>query len=216
MNDTAHKKKTITSTQRRRQWSLDEKIRMVNETYAPGASVSLIARQYRVNPNQIFTWRRLADAGTLSETNLGEAIVPALEHHALRKQIRELHGILGKKTLEVEALKKAFQLAENKKNSGSTERRSSLGEQIIILSQNDNHDLSLRQLAVLALCLQAELGQTVRAMASNLEIPRASVTRAVDRLEQAGYVQRLSDPFDGRSVVVIATRSATSFLADDS
>jgi hypothetical protein len=36
----------ITSVQRRRRWSAEEKARIVQETYAPGMSVSLVARQH--------------------------------------------------------------------------------------------------------------------------------------------------------------------------
>jgi Transposase len=36
----------ITSVQRRRRWSAEEKARIVQETYAPGMSVLLIARQH--------------------------------------------------------------------------------------------------------------------------------------------------------------------------
>jgi len=34
-----------TSMQRRRRWSAEEKARIVQETYVPGMSVSLVARQ---------------------------------------------------------------------------------------------------------------------------------------------------------------------------
>ena len=36
----------ITSVQRRRRWSAEEKAWIVQETYAPGMSVSLVARQH--------------------------------------------------------------------------------------------------------------------------------------------------------------------------
>jgi len=49
----------ITSVQRRRRWSAEEKARIVQETYAPGMSVSLVARQHGIAPNQLFAWRRL-------------------------------------------------------------------------------------------------------------------------------------------------------------
>jgi transposase len=49
----------ITSVQRRRRWSAEEKARIFQETYAPGMSVSLVARQHGIAPNQVFTWRRL-------------------------------------------------------------------------------------------------------------------------------------------------------------
>ena len=42
----------------RRLWSNDEKRRIVAQSYAPGVSVSVVARRYDVNANLIFTWRR--------------------------------------------------------------------------------------------------------------------------------------------------------------
>src|SRR5215472_2870947 len=42
----------ITSVQRRRRWSAEEKAAIVQETYAPGMSVSLVARQHGIAPNQ--------------------------------------------------------------------------------------------------------------------------------------------------------------------
>ena len=41
----------ITSVQRRRRWAASEKVRMVEETFEPGATVSLIARRHGVAPN---------------------------------------------------------------------------------------------------------------------------------------------------------------------
>ncbi len=45
----------ITSLQRRRRWSAEEKAWIVQETYVPGMSVSLVARQHGVAPNQLFS-----------------------------------------------------------------------------------------------------------------------------------------------------------------
>ena len=42
----------------RRFWSDEEKRRIVAQSYAPGVSVSVVARRYDVNSNLIFTWRR--------------------------------------------------------------------------------------------------------------------------------------------------------------
>ena len=58
----------ITSVQRRRRWSAEEKARIVQETYAPGTSVSLVARQHGIAPNQVFTWRRLYAPGSSSRS----------------------------------------------------------------------------------------------------------------------------------------------------
>ena len=46
------------SRQRRRRWSEAQKREIVAETLKPGASVSIIARRYDVNANQLFLWRR--------------------------------------------------------------------------------------------------------------------------------------------------------------
>jgi transposase len=43
---------------KRRQYSEALKRQMVSETQAPGASVSIVARRYDVNSNQLFRWRR--------------------------------------------------------------------------------------------------------------------------------------------------------------
>jgi transposase len=47
---------------RRRFWSAEEKRRIVSETFAPGASVSVVARRHDVNSNLLFTWRRQIEA----------------------------------------------------------------------------------------------------------------------------------------------------------
>ncbi len=105
----------ITSVQRRRRWSAEEKARIVQESYAPGFSVSLVARQHGIAPNQVFTWRRLYAEGALSAVGAGEEVVPASEYRALQHQVRELQRLLGKKTLENEILRDALDLAQPKK-----------------------------------------------------------------------------------------------------
>lgn len=51
---------TIATVRRRkRSWPEALKREIVAATYAPGSSVSLVARQYDVNANQVFSWRKL-------------------------------------------------------------------------------------------------------------------------------------------------------------
>ena len=51
---------------------------MVEETFEPGMTVSLVARRHGVAPNQLFTWRRLvAQGGLLTAAGSGEEVVPA-------------------------------------------------------------------------------------------------------------------------------------------
>ena len=105
----------ITSVQRRRRWSAEEKAAIVQETWAPEMSVSLVARRHGIAPNQLFTWRRLYASGALSAVGAGEEVVAASEYRALQHQVRELQRLLGKKTLENEILRDALDLAQPKK-----------------------------------------------------------------------------------------------------
>ena len=44
----------------RRRWSTEERAQILEETLAPGAVVSLVARRHGLTPQQLFTWRREA------------------------------------------------------------------------------------------------------------------------------------------------------------
>jgi transposase len=50
----------ITGTGRRRQWSADDKARIIVESLKPDANVSEVARRHGLNPQQLFGWRRQA------------------------------------------------------------------------------------------------------------------------------------------------------------
>src|SRR5437660_12005846 len=63
MTNPADQVEIITSVQRRRRWTASEKVRIVEETFEPGMTVSLVARRHGVAPNQLFTWRRLVAQG---------------------------------------------------------------------------------------------------------------------------------------------------------
>jgi transposase len=105
----------ITSVQRRRRWTAEQKRAMVEEAEQPGMSISQVARKYEVHPNQLFHWRRLIHEGALVAARSEEEVVPVSEMKQLRAQIRELQRLLGKKTMEVEILKDALEIAREKK-----------------------------------------------------------------------------------------------------
>ena len=105
----------VVEVQRRRRWSLAEKMAMVRETYEPGMSVSLVARRHGINPNQLFQWRKLEKVGALTAVGAGEPVVPAGELDSARKRIAELERLLGRKTLENEILKEAVEVARERK-----------------------------------------------------------------------------------------------------
>jgi transposase len=69
----------ITRPERRRRWSEEEKLQLVEEACRPGNSVSQVARQRGINASQLFGWRRQALAqGLLTDHRSEPASVPAL------------------------------------------------------------------------------------------------------------------------------------------
>jgi transposase len=66
-----------TTRRGRRLWSDDEKRRIVAETFAPGASVSIVARRHDLNANMLFTWRRQIGATALLPAGDAVTFVPA-------------------------------------------------------------------------------------------------------------------------------------------
>lgn len=65
----------LTGVGSRRRWSSDDKARIVEETLAPGATVSDVARRHDIRPQQLFGWRR---GMRISEPELRMTFVPAL------------------------------------------------------------------------------------------------------------------------------------------
>ena len=55
----------LSGVERRRQWSDDEKARIIEETLVPGARVAEVARRNAVSASLVFGWRRLARDGLL-------------------------------------------------------------------------------------------------------------------------------------------------------
>src|SRR3954452_7385558 len=66
----------------RRQYPLELKRRVVEETFAPGASVSVVARRHDLNANLVFEWRKQYRQGRLGngkpEAAAKRVPVPAL------------------------------------------------------------------------------------------------------------------------------------------
>jgi len=58
---------------RRRTWSADQKQRIIAESFAPGASVTEVARRYGLNSNLLFTWRRREEAAS-GASDVGEPV----------------------------------------------------------------------------------------------------------------------------------------------
>jgi len=55
----------ITGVERRRRWSLEEKLRIVAETEQPGSGIAEIARRYEVSRGLLWNWRSQVRRGVL-------------------------------------------------------------------------------------------------------------------------------------------------------
>ena len=62
----------------RQSHTVEEKLRIVQETHVRGASVATVARRHNINPNQVFAWRQMYRRGLLSASaeKAGTSMLP--------------------------------------------------------------------------------------------------------------------------------------------
>ncbi|MDM4049103.1 transposase, partial [Escherichia coli] len=89
----------VLGPEKRRRRTTQEKIAIVQQSFEPGMTVSLVARQHGVAASQLFLWRKQYQEGSLTAVAAGEQVVPASELAAAMKQIKELQRLLGKKSM---------------------------------------------------------------------------------------------------------------------
>lgn len=87
-------------------------------------------------------------------------------------------------------------------------------EQIIRVTKSP-HDFSFRQIAVLLVCSKIELAinRQLHLIAGRLSFSNPVLSRAADRLEEAGYVVRSKLHGDRRQVVLTVTDAGRAFIA---
>jgi transposase len=112
---TPNRVEVVTSVQRRRRWTPEQKLEIVKQTNEPRSSVSMVARQFGITAAQLFQWRKAYLQGSLMAVGANETVVPASELQEAMRRIKQLEGALGRKTLENEILKEAVDFAKAKK-----------------------------------------------------------------------------------------------------
>jgi transposase len=105
----------ITGIHRRRRYTAEEKVRLVEQTMQPGMTVSAVARLYGVAPSLLFQWRRRMSEGGQEAVRADEEVVPLSRVRELENRVRELERLLGRKTMETEILREALEVARPKK-----------------------------------------------------------------------------------------------------
>ncbi len=110
----AERVEVYSGVQRRRRYSVDEKLRILQEASQPGITISYVARRHGISPSMLFHWRRRMAEGGKEAVRVDEEVVGSSEVRALEKRIRELERVLGRKTLENEILREAVKVAHEK------------------------------------------------------------------------------------------------------
>ena len=115
MSETFSKVEVITGMTRRRRFTTEQKLAVVAETMQPGMSISYVARRHGLSPSLVFRWRQLMSEGGKEAVRVDDGVVGVSEVRRLEERVRDLERMLGRKTLEVEILKEALDLARAKK-----------------------------------------------------------------------------------------------------
>ncbi len=89
-----------------------------------------------------------------------------------------------------------------------------LRDTIVSMVRRDGPDLSARQLGVFLTCYLQEGAHTVRGLASDLNVSKPAITRALDRLGELDLARRKVDPMDRRSILVQRTLKGSAYLRE--
>jgi transposase-like protein len=93
----------------KRKWSPEQKLAIVGE-FEGGVNAEELCRKYNINKQMLYKWKRsLESSGKEGLKNNGE-IVARSQYLAALKKIDDLERALGRKALELDILKKSFEL----------------------------------------------------------------------------------------------------------
>ena len=99
----------------RRRLTAEQKMALVQATHKPGARVVEVARKYNVGVSSLIKWRKNALEGGLMNIKDDSPAIPASEVKKLKKENKRLQQLLGKKSLQIELLQEAVEIAREKK-----------------------------------------------------------------------------------------------------
>jgi transposase len=65
----------LTGDVRRRRWTTEQKLTIIEQSFEPGETVSSAARRHGVAPNLLYRWRRLLSEGGAAAVDSDEPVV---------------------------------------------------------------------------------------------------------------------------------------------
>ena len=115
MSSSVDRVEVFAGIQRRRRYTVDQKLAVLQEAIQPGMTISYVARRHGIAPSLVFGWRRRMTEGGKEAIRADDTVVAKAEVRALERRIQELERVLGRKTLENEILREAVKVAHEKK-----------------------------------------------------------------------------------------------------
>ena len=97
----------------RRRWNSEKKLAVLQE-WQQGVPLEELCRRHSLNASQVYLWKRALDNGLKDSGGL----IPKSQVAALQKKVEELERALGRKALEVDVLKKTYELKGLKLSEG--------------------------------------------------------------------------------------------------
>jgi transposase len=76
----------------KRSWTVEEKIAILDEAFAPGARVSAAAERHELNSGQLYTWRRLFLDGKLAAS---KASAPTFAQVSIASEPALISSLMG-------------------------------------------------------------------------------------------------------------------------
>ncbi|MCI0596103.1 MAG: transposase [candidate division Zixibacteria bacterium] len=98
----------------RKRWTVEQKLSVLRE-WKEGLPVQEVCRRYGLQATQLYRWKRALERG------LGDSgeLIPKGQVVGLQRKVEELERALGRKSLEVDILKKVFELKGLKPPEGT-------------------------------------------------------------------------------------------------
>ena len=89
----------------RKRWDVEQKLAVLRE-WKEGLPIQELCRRHGLHASQVYGWRRALERGLQTQGEL----IPKGQAGALQRKVEELERALGRKALEVDILKKVFEL----------------------------------------------------------------------------------------------------------
>ena len=111
MSSTMDRVENFAGIQRRRRYTVEQKLAVLAEASQPGMTISYVGRRHGIASSLIFGWRRRMNEGRKEAIRTDDEIVASSKVKALERRIQEPKRVLGRKTVGNEILRETVKVA---------------------------------------------------------------------------------------------------------